>query len=102
MHRRSDTTRDDFTSRLVVFTAVLVFWYVHVSPSSLKILKIGTDVKLNEARGFYVSTDNIFDETTWSEPIYFDSLGIDQDVSRVIRITLLIARCSSTTMIESI
>jgi beta-xylosidase len=40
-----------------------------------------SDIQLNEARGFYVSTDNIFDETTWSDPIYFDSLGIDQDVS---------------------
>lgn len=34
-----------------------------------------------EPRGFYVSTDNIWDDSTWSEPVYFDMLGIDQDVS---------------------
>lgn len=31
-------------------------------------------------RGFFVYTDDIFDETKWSEPIHFDNLGIDQDV----------------------
>jgi hypothetical protein len=36
-------------------------------------------------RGFYVSTDDIFDETKWSEPVFFDMLGIDQDVSLIIR-----------------
>jgi beta-xylosidase len=31
-------------------------------------------------RGFYVSTDDIFDDSKWSEPVFFDMLGIDQDV----------------------
>lgn len=26
-------------------------------------------------------TDNIWDETAWSDPIYFDNPGFDQDVS---------------------
>ena len=34
-----------------------------------------------QPRGFYVSTDNIFDDKSWSDPIYFDMIGIDQDVS---------------------
>jgi hypothetical protein len=34
-----------------------------------------------EPRGFYVSTDDIFDDSKWSEPVYFEMLGIDQDVS---------------------
>jgi beta-xylosidase len=53
---------------------------------SLPVYQVRTwsNFQLNEARGFYVSTDNIFDETTWSEPVYFDSLGIDQDVSRAV------------------
>jgi hypothetical protein len=29
-----------------------------------------------------VHTDNIFDSSSWSEPVFFDCLGIDQDVSR--------------------
>lgn len=37
---------------------------------------------MSHPRGFYVSTDNIWDESTWSDPIYFDMAGIDQDVSR--------------------
>lgn len=40
-----------------------------------------SDTQLNETRGFYVSTDNVWDETAWSEPVYFDMVGIDQDVS---------------------
>lgn len=32
-------------------------------------------------RGFFVWTDDIFDETKWSEPVFMDLLGIDQDVS---------------------
>jgi hypothetical protein len=41
-----------------------------------------TDVfKHFEPRGFYVWTDDIEDESSWSEPVYFDQLGIDQDVS---------------------
>ncbi|KAG8622890.1 hypothetical protein KVT40_009401 [Elsinoe batatas] len=31
-------------------------------------------------RGFYVHTDNIYDSTTWSDPIYFDHPGFDQDL----------------------
>jgi beta-xylosidase len=39
-----------------------------------------TDRKHQEPRGFYVSTDDIFDDSKWSEPVYFEMLGIDQDV----------------------
>ncbi|KAH8899237.1 Arabinanase/levansucrase/invertase [Thozetella sp. PMI_491] len=31
-------------------------------------------------RGFYVYTDNIWDESAWSDPIYFDNPGFDQDL----------------------
>lgn len=31
-------------------------------------------------RGFYVKTANIRDEQGWSEPVFFDQLGFDQDV----------------------
>ncbi|ORY35934.1 glycosyl hydrolase [Naematelia encephala] len=31
-------------------------------------------------RGFYVWTDNIWDETKWSDPVYYDVAGIDQDL----------------------
>ena len=33
------------------------------------------------SRGFCVWTDDILDETKWRDPILFDSIGIDQDVS---------------------
>ncbi|KAI0109160.1 glycoside hydrolase family 43 protein [Nemania sp. FL0031] len=31
-------------------------------------------------RGFYVYTDNIWDDDSWSDPIYFDNPGFDQDL----------------------
>lgn len=31
-------------------------------------------------RGFYVWTDDIWDETKWSDPVYFDNPGFDQDL----------------------
>ncbi|KAI1115731.1 glycoside hydrolase family 43 protein [Nemania sp. NC0429] len=31
-------------------------------------------------RGFYVSTDNIWDDNAWSDPVYFDNPGFDQDL----------------------
>ncbi|KAH6657776.1 glycosyl hydrolase [Truncatella angustata] len=31
-------------------------------------------------RGFYVWTDNIWDSSSWSDPIYFDNPGFDQDL----------------------
>jgi beta-xylosidase len=31
-------------------------------------------------RGFYVYTDNIWDDAAWSEPVYFDNPGFDQDL----------------------
>ena len=30
--------------------------------------------------GFYVSTDNIFDDAKWSDAVYFEEQGFDQDV----------------------
>jgi len=39
-----------------------------------------TDSQHQEPRGFYVSTDDIYDDSKWSEPVYFEMLGIDQDV----------------------
>lgn len=32
-------------------------------------------------RGFYVRTENIWDSSSWSDPVYFDVIGFDQDVS---------------------
>lgn len=32
-------------------------------------------------RGFYVKTTNIWDSSSWSDPVYFDLIGLDQDVS---------------------
>lgn len=31
--------------------------------------------------GFYMSTEDIFDDLKWSDAIYFDEVGFDQDVS---------------------
>ena len=31
-------------------------------------------------RGFYVKTDNIWDSGSWSDPVYFDQPGFDQDL----------------------
>ncbi|KAF3402989.1 Non-reducing end alpha-L-arabinofuranosidase BoGH43B [Talaromyces pinophilus] len=31
-------------------------------------------------RGFCVKTDNIWDSTSWSDPVYFDEVGFDQDL----------------------
>lgn len=31
-------------------------------------------------QGFYVKTTDIWSEKTWSDPIYFDQVGFDQDV----------------------
>ncbi|GKZ30288.1 hypothetical protein AbraIFM66950_008624 [Aspergillus brasiliensis] len=31
-------------------------------------------------RGFYVKTTNIWDSTSWSDPVYFDQIGFDQDL----------------------
>ncbi|KAK6521868.1 hypothetical protein TWF506_002071 [Arthrobotrys conoides] len=31
-------------------------------------------------RGFYVETDNIWNENSWSDPVYFDLPGFDQDL----------------------
>lgn len=31
-------------------------------------------------RGFYVKTNDIFDETKWSDPVYYDNVGFDQDL----------------------
>ncbi|PVH76169.1 glycoside hydrolase family 43 protein [Cadophora sp. DSE1049] len=31
-------------------------------------------------RGFYVTTTNIWDSSSWSDPVYFDNPGFDQDL----------------------
>ncbi|KAI9930244.1 hypothetical protein MW887_012056 [Aspergillus wentii] len=31
-------------------------------------------------RGFYVQTENIWDSTSWSDPVFFDQVGFDQDL----------------------
>jgi len=36
-------------------------------------------------RGFYLSTDDIFKHDSFTEPIWLDNAGIDQDVSRPCR-----------------
>jgi hypothetical protein len=35
-----------------------------------------------EPTGFYVSTNDIHDDSKWSDAVYFEELGFDQDVSR--------------------
>lgn len=35
-------------------------------------------------RGFYIKTSNIWDSSSWSDPVYFDVVGFDQDVSLLI------------------
>lgn len=47
-------------------------------------------------RGFFVWTDNIWDQTTWSDPVYYDVNGIDQDVR--IYTAQLMPSCSLTMM----
>ncbi|BAE55534.1 unnamed protein product [Aspergillus oryzae RIB40] len=32
-------------------------------------------------RGFYVKTENIWDSGSWSDPVFFDQVGFDQDTS---------------------
>lgn len=39
-------------------------------------------------QGFYVQTTNIWDETSWSDSIYFDQVGFDQDVNETISLPL--------------
>ncbi|KAF2855361.1 glycoside hydrolase family 43 protein [Plenodomus tracheiphilus IPT5] len=31
-------------------------------------------------RGFYVRTSNIWDDSTWSDPVFFDQIGFDHDL----------------------
>ena len=31
-------------------------------------------------RGFYVKTENVWDSDSWSDPVFFDQVGFDQDV----------------------
>jgi beta-xylosidase len=31
-------------------------------------------------RGFYVKTNDIFDDSKWSDPVYYDNVGFDQDL----------------------
>ncbi|KAJ5619121.1 glycosyl hydrolase [Penicillium lagena] len=31
-------------------------------------------------RGFYIKTTNIWDSSSWSDPVYFDVVGLDQDL----------------------
>lgn len=37
-------------------------------------------------RGFFVSTDDIFKQDSFSDPVWLDNAGIDQDVGRGSRI----------------
>lgn len=34
-------------------------------------------------RGFYVSTTDIWDSASWSDPVFFDQVGFDQDVCTI-------------------
>ena len=56
-------------------------------------------------RGFYVWTDDIRAAPgNWSDPVYFDTVGIDQDASHTHSEILpreLTVSCSLTTMTES-
>jgi hypothetical protein len=48
--------------------------------------------------GFYVSTDDIFDDSKWSNAVYLEDIGFDQDVSAVSLQTFAKDSSSSTTM----
>ena len=57
----------------------------HSGPALLCAPRFGTTpLKLSQERifprGFYVYTDNILDDNAWSDPIFFDNPGFDQDV----------------------
>ncbi|WWD01008.1 hypothetical protein V866_007946 [Kwoniella sp. B9012] len=56
-----------------------VSWFIDCCVISVLALS-ANKCQCAESRGFYVWTNNIFDQSTWSEPIYFDNLGIDQDL----------------------
>jgi hypothetical protein len=46
--------------------------------------KFGVNLSLQDIvipRGFYVSTSDIWASNSWSDPVFFDVPGIDQDVS---------------------
>jgi hypothetical protein len=54
----------------------------------LPVRHLSSDMSLTEEqnlrvkpRGFFVYTDNIWDDKAWSDPVPIDLLGIDQDVS---------------------
>jgi beta-xylosidase len=34
--------------------------------------------------GFYIKTQNIWDSDSWSDPVYFDQVGFDQDVGHLL------------------
>ena len=55
-------------------------WYVTVGAFQRRSRVIAKEV-LPECRRFYVKTDDIWKSGSWSDPVFYDVLGIDQDVS---------------------
>jgi beta-xylosidase len=63
------------------------FWRLRISGVSPSILLYTSLTKIGRrpdiiSSGFYVSTDDIFDDSKWSDAVYFEEVGFDQDVSR--------------------
>jgi alpha-N-arabinofuranosidase len=56
-------------------------WYLATCCTYKMVPRTGFEV-LPTARGFYVWTDDI--AGAWSDPVFFDATGIDQDVSRLL------------------
>ncbi|RSH93063.1 hypothetical protein EHS25_007416 [Saitozyma podzolica] len=54
-------------------------WYMTTTCFHRRSPAIAGDTRIM-ARGFYVWTEDIWDQSRWSDPIYFDATGIDQDL----------------------
>ena len=53
-------------------------WQEHLA-STIDFDRLSQDITI--PRGFCVWTDDIFSKGSWSDPVFFDAPGIDQDVS---------------------
>ncbi|KAJ9099309.1 hypothetical protein QFC21_004190 [Naganishia friedmannii] len=65
-----------------IFAPTLRYWKGrwYMTTCSAYRIRFGSKDPFVTPRGFYVSTDDIFDDSKWSEPVFFDMLGIDQDL----------------------
>lgn len=52
-------------------------WWYMICSCFWRLRMQGPDVI---SSGFYVKTDDIFDDSKWSDAVYFEEVGFDQDV----------------------